>query len=39
MGEESTFSLCMVSLFFVGLAGFIYMMDWIDKVWMKDVEK
>ncbi|MBJ8025151.1 DUF3102 domain-containing protein [Bacillus cereus] len=37
--EESTFSLCMVSLFFAGLAGFIYVMDWIDKRWMKDVEK
>lgn len=37
--EESTFSLFMVSLFFAGLAGFIYVMDWIDKVWMKDVEK
>ncbi|WP_260869922.1 hypothetical protein [Bacillus thuringiensis] len=41
MGEESTFSLCMVSLFFVGLAAFIYIyiMDWIDKRWMKDVEE
>ncbi|WP_144518693.1 hypothetical protein [Bacillus thuringiensis] len=39
MGEESTFSLCMVSLFFVGLAGFVYVMDWVDKRWMKDVEE
>lgn len=39
MGEESAFSLCMVSLFFAGLAGFIYVMDRIDKRWMKDAEK
>lgn len=38
MVEESTFSLCMVSLFFIGLGGFAYEMDWIDKRWMKDVE-
>ncbi len=36
--EESTFSLCMVAVFFVGLGGFAYVMDWIDRVWMKDVE-
>jgi hypothetical protein len=26
-------------LCFVGLAGFAYVMDWIDKRWMRDVEK
>ncbi|WP_420973884.1 hypothetical protein [Bacillus thuringiensis] len=37
--EESTFSLCMVSVCFVGLVGFIHVMDWIDKRWMKDMEE
>lgn len=39
MVEESTLSLCMVGLFFVGLGGFAYVMDQIDKRWMKGVEK
>lgn len=38
MQEESMFSLCMVAVFFVGLSGLAYVMDWIDKRIMKDVE-
>ncbi|EJQ90028.1 hypothetical protein II1_05332 [Bacillus cereus MC118] len=36
MPEESTFSLCMVLVVVIGLTGFIYLMERIDKRFMKD---
>jgi len=33
--EESTFSHLMILVAVIGLAGFIYLMDWIDKRIMK----
>lgn len=38
MQDESMFSLYMVAAHFVGLGGLAYVMDWIDKRIMKDVE-
>ncbi len=36
MPEESMFSLCMVAVFFAALGGFAYVMERIDKRFMKD---
>lgn len=36
MMEESTFSHFMILVLVIGAAGFIYLMDWIDKRFMKD---
>ncbi|EDX54248.1 hypothetical protein BCW_B0008 (plasmid) [Bacillus cereus W] len=35
MQEESMFSLCMVAVFFAALGGFAYVMERIDKRFMK----
>lgn len=36
MMEESTFSHLMILVIFIGVAGFIHLMDWIDRRYMKD---
>ncbi|AFQ20047.1 hypothetical protein BTG_33588 (plasmid) [Bacillus thuringiensis HD-771] len=36
MLEESTFSHLMILVLFILLAGFIRLMDWIDRRYMKD---
>ncbi|ETT85541.1 hypothetical protein C174_01624 [Bacillus mycoides FSL H7-687] len=37
--EESTFSLLMVLVVVIGIAGFIYLMDWIDRRFVKEEGK
>lgn len=37
--EESTMSLCMVAAFFIALGGFVYLMERIDKRFMKEEGK
>jgi hypothetical protein len=34
--EESTFSHFMILVIFIGIAGFIRLMDWIDRRYIRD---
>lgn len=39
MMEESTFSHLMILVIFILLAGFIHIMDWVDRRYMKEEQK
>lgn len=39
MTEESTFSHLMILVLFIGVAGFIRLMDWVDKRFIREEQK